>query len=277
MGGPSLSPSPPSRLTYTLWRSHHPGRTGIKFNCLAMAFGRVRNREQLFHAVGWFASSGGDVTSRLLVVYSSAQQREGGGGRGRGRGRGRRGEENTCEKRAADCTLQMQIRERPRLEGVAADVEKGFLRPWGIHRTLLLRVLCYDNAQSGEEKKKSFSISFFENPFYALTLSRSHDRPRWLRCCTLSQSGILIKFQYCRCSSRTMRIVSCQPSKVVIVPTYKRRRRGCCGTRLLKNGFYLRTEPVLISCSLLGSRCLTSWKIILAKWHGYHTVQMQTL
>lgn len=94
-----------------------------------MAFGRVRNREQLFHAVGWFASSGGDVTSRLLVVYSSAQQREGGGGRGRERGRGRRGEENTCEKRAADCTLQMQIRERPRLEGVAADVEKGFLRP----------------------------------------------------------------------------------------------------------------------------------------------------
>lgn len=48
----------------------------------------------------------------------------------------------------------MQIRERPRLEGVAADVEKGFLRPWSIHRTLLLRVLCYENAQSGEEKKK---------------------------------------------------------------------------------------------------------------------------
>lgn len=50
----------------------------------------------------------------------------------------------------------MQIRERPRLEGVAADVEKGFLRPWSIHRTLLLRVLCYENAQSGEEKKKEF-------------------------------------------------------------------------------------------------------------------------
>lgn len=41
MGGPDLSlVSSPSSLTP---RGSHPWRTGIKFNCLAVAFGRVRN------------------------------------------------------------------------------------------------------------------------------------------------------------------------------------------------------------------------------------------
>lgn len=45
-GGPAPSLYLRPRLLH-LGGSRHPWRTGIKFNCLAVAFGRVRNREQL--------------------------------------------------------------------------------------------------------------------------------------------------------------------------------------------------------------------------------------
>jgi len=93
MGGPALS-LVPSLFPYTSSltpRGSNPRRTGIKFNCLAVAFGRVRN---LRAAV---PTGVGDVTSRhvLLAVHLVRP-----GGRKRGRERERRGREVRVAPRA---------------------------------------------------------------------------------------------------------------------------------------------------------------------------------
>ena len=54
-------------------------RTGIKFNCLPVAFGRVRNREeQLFRSSGLVVPSKRDVTSRRVafLLRSSVNREE---------------------------------------------------------------------------------------------------------------------------------------------------------------------------------------------------------
>lgn len=78
-GKVDFSPSP---TTFRRRTHHDPPRTGIKFNCLAVAFGRVRNaREPRSCSIppGWFFPSTG-VTSRHVTSPFAGQRRGGGGG-----------------------------------------------------------------------------------------------------------------------------------------------------------------------------------------------------
>ena len=69
-------PSPPPSSSSTFLKEPSPRpRTGIKFNCLPVAFGRVRNREeQLFRSLGLVPST--RVTSRRIASRFSSEKVE---------------------------------------------------------------------------------------------------------------------------------------------------------------------------------------------------------
>lgn len=116
--------SPPLLQPCTFLKEPSPRpRTGIKFNCLPVAFGRVRNREeQLFRSSGLVVPSKRDVTSRRVTFLLVGQQGGGGGGGGGGRGRGL----DDDERKAWKCKLGGEGESRER--SLEKEGEKGWWR-----------------------------------------------------------------------------------------------------------------------------------------------------